>query len=130
LLSAKPVVTNFAEISGRLNGPNGSLGDWLLPTNVNLQLQTTLGAAAATMGSAQTNLNVLSSNLMVSLENVARLTSNLHAQVQANGLILTEISDLILHGDEMIQGLKSHWLLRSAFKPGTNKPPESMVKPR
>ena len=78
----------------------------------------------------QTNLNNLSSNILVSLENVANLTSNLHAQVQANGLILTELSDLVIHTDDMVQGLKRHWLLRSAFRSGTNRPPESIVKPR
>jgi len=131
LISAKPVVTNFAQISANLSGPKGSLGEWLLPTNVNLQLQKTLTTANATVGSAQTNLNAISSNLLVSLESVANLTSNLHAQVQANGLILTEISDLVIHTDEIVQGLKRHWLLRSAFGgAGTNKPPQSILRPR
>jgi len=131
LISAKPVVTNFAQISANLSGPKGSLGEWLLPTNVNLQLQQTLATANATVGSAKTNLNVLSSNLLLSLENVANLTSNLHAQVQANGLILTEISDLVIHTDEIVQGLKRHWLLKSAFGgAGTNKPPQSILTPR
>jgi len=130
LVSAKPVVTNFAAISANLSGPKGSLGEWLLPTNVNAQLQNTLTTANATLGSVQTNLNSISSNLLASLENVANLTSNLHAQVQGNALILTEISDLVVHTDEIVQGLKRHWLLRSAFRPGTNQPPESTVKPR
>ena len=64
------------------------------------------------------------------MENIANLTSNLHAQVEANGLILTELSDLVIHTDDMIQGLKHHWLLRSAFGQKTNPPPESIVKPR
>jgi len=130
LVSAKPVVTNFAQITANLSGPKGSLGEWLLPTNVNLQLQTTLGTANSTLLTAQTNLNALSSNLLTSLENVANLTSNLHAQVEANGLILTELSDLVIHADDVMQGLKRHWLLRSAFGSGTNRPPESILKPR
>ena len=130
LLSAKPVVTNFAQITAHLSGPRGSLGEWIFPTNVNLQLQNTLGSANTTLLTAQTNLNVLSSNVLASLENVANLTSNLHAQVEANGLILTEISDLVIHTDDMVQGLKRHWLLRSAFGKPTNQPPESIVKPR
>ena len=130
LVSAKPGVTNFAHITANLSGPKGSLGEWLLPTNVNVQLQNTLGSANSTVLTAQTNLNALSSNLLASLENVANLTSNLHAQVQANGLILTEISDLVIHTDEMMQGLKGHWLLRSAFRQGSNQPPQGIVKPR
>ncbi|HEY0455884.1 MAG TPA: MlaD family protein [Verrucomicrobiae bacterium] len=130
LLSAKPIVTNFAQISANLSGPKGTLGDWLLPTNINAQLLTTLSAAGGTMNSAQTNLNLLSSNILASLENVASLTSNLNAQVQANGLILSQISDLIVHSDEMIQGLKRHWLLKSSFGAKTNQPIESIVKPR
>ena len=130
LVSAKPGVTNFAHITANLSGPKGSLGEWLLPTNVNVQLQNTLGSANSTVLTAQTNLNALSSNLLASLENMANLTSNLHAQVQANGLILTEISDLVIHTDEMMQGLKRHWLLRSAFRQGTNQPAQSVVKPR
>jgi len=130
LISAKPVVTNFAQIAANLSGPKGSLGEWLFPTNVNQQLQNTLTTANATLGTAQTNLSAMASNILVSLENVANVTSNLHAQVQANGLILTELSDLVIHSDEMVQGLKRHWLLRSAFGPNTNPAPESVVKPR
>jgi hypothetical protein len=131
LISAKPVVTNFAQISANLSGPKGSLGEWLLPTNVNVQLQKTLTTANETVGSIQTNLNLLSSNLLVSLENIANLTSNLHAQVQANGSILTEVSDLVIHTDEIVQGLKRHWLLRSTFGGAdTNKPAQSILTPR
>jgi MlaD protein len=130
LVSAKPVVTNFVQITANLSGAKGSLGEWLLPTNVNLQLQTVLASANGTMTTAQTNLNLVSSNLLLSLENVANLTSNLHAQVEGNALILTEISELIVHADEMVQGLKHHWLLKSAFGQGTNRPLESIVKPR
>ena len=52
------------------------------------------------------------------------------AQVQANGLMLTEISELVVHTDEMIQGLKRHWLLKSAFAQPTNAPVQSIVRPR
>ena len=130
LVSAKPILTNLAQITANLSGPKGSLGDWILPTNINAQLQLTLGSANSTIATAQTNLNVLSSNIVVSLQNVANLTSNLHAQVDANGLILTEISDLIIHTDDMMQGLKRHWLLKSAFGPVTNVPPQSILQPR
>jgi len=130
LLSAKPVVTNFAQITANLSGPKGSLGEWLLPTNINLQLQNTLGSANTTLLTANSSIHALSSNLLVSLENVASLTSNLSAQVQANGLVLTELSDLIVHTDEMVQGLKRHWLLKGSFRAETNQTIESILKPR
>src|SRR5206468_303428 len=130
LVSAKPVVTNFAQITANLSGPKGTLGEWLLPTNVNSQLQTTLVSANLIVNSTRTNLGTVVSNLTVSLENVATLTSNLAAQVQANGLILTELSELVIHSDEMVQGLKRHWLLKSAFGPATNAEVRSIVQPR
>jgi hypothetical protein len=130
LVSAKPILTNFAQISANLSGPKGTLGEWILPTNINAQLQTTLAAASGTMTSAQTNLNVLSTNILSSLENLANLTSNLNAQVQANGLILYQLSELVVHSDELVQGLKRNWLLKSSFNQKTNQPPQSIVKPR
>jgi len=130
LLSLKPAVANLEQITANLRAPKGSLGEWLIPTNLNIELQTTLGSANSTVLSAQTNLNLLSSNLLVSLENLANLTGNLHAQVEANGLILSEISELVVHTDQMIHGLKRHWLLKSAFRQGTNAPVRSILKPR
>jgi hypothetical protein len=123
LVEAKPVVTNFAQITANLSGPKGSLGEWLFPTNVNAQL-------TATLGSANTNVSLVSSNLLMALDNVANLTSNLNAQVQANGLILSQISELIVNANDMVQGLKRHWLLKSSFNQQTNAPAESVVKPR
>jgi hypothetical protein len=130
LVTAKPVITNLSQITANLSGPKGTLGEWIIPTNINAQLQATLGSANATVNSTRTNLNVLASNITVSLENIATLTSNLAAQVQANGLILSQLSDLLVHSDDMVQGLKRHWLLKSAFAQGTNAAVESIVQPR
>ena len=130
LVSAKPVVTNFAQITANLSGPKGSLGEWILPTNLNARLDAALVSANVTVGAANTNLQLISSNLLTTLENVSNLTSNLNAQVQANGMILSEISALIVNTDDMIQGLKRHWLLKGSFGPGTNAPSESVVQPR
>ena len=129
LVSTKPVVTNFAQISANLKDPKGSMGEWLIPTNINTGLETTLATANSTAVTAQTNLAALSASVLDSLENVANLTSNLNAQVQANSLMLNQISELIIHSDEMIQGLKRHWLLRSSFGNLTNAPVQSVVKP-
>jgi ABC-type transporter Mla subunit MlaD len=114
-LGAHPVVSNLALVTAQLDHP-GALGDWLLPTNLNRQLESTLGNADATLASANTNLTVLAENLGRSLDNLANLTSNLNGQVQMNTNILGEISRAIINADSFVQGLKHHWLLRSAFR--------------
>ena len=63
----------------------------------------------------RTNLTALAENLGRSLDNLANLTSNLNSQVQVNTNILGEISRAIVNADSFVQGLKRHWLLRSAF---------------
>ena len=75
------------------------------------------------MAGANSNLTVLAQNLNRSLDNLASITSNLNAQVQSNTNILTAISDAIIHADQFVQGLKHHWLFRSAFKTATPKAP-------
>jgi ABC-type transporter Mla subunit MlaD len=137
VLSARPAVSNLTTITAQLERP-GSLGDWLLPTNIHRQLETTLGSANTALGSAHTtldtantNLAVLAANLGRSLDHLADLTSNLNNQVQVNTNILSEISRAIIDADEFIQGLKRHWLLRSAFRnKGTNAPPGPTVPPQ
>ncbi len=129
LVSAQPSVTNLQLITSHLTQPEGSLGEWLIPTNLNRGLANTLDAAQITMTSAQTNLTTLTSNLTVSLVNVADLTSNLNAQVEANSFILSQISDLVAHANDMVQGLKRHWLFKGAFNPSTNEPIHSVVRP-
>jgi hypothetical protein len=128
---AQPIVTNFAVITANLREPKGSLGEWLIPTNLNSQLSVTLSSANTTLSKAtgavtslETNITMLATNLDATLQNLANITSNLNVQVQVNTNILGNISSLVTHSDEMIQGLKHHWLLRSAFKGKTNTPPD------
>lgn len=132
----KPVADNITAITTRLREPKGSLGEWLIPTNLNQQLEQTLSAAGGTLGAASntlttanttianadTNLTLLLSNLNRSLDSLAGITSNLNSQVQSNTNILGEVSAAVVHADDLVQGLKRHWLLRSAFKK-TNAPP-------
>ncbi len=125
----QPLVTNLTVISGQLRDPHGSLGEWLIPTNINTQLASTLDSANTTIRSANTNLNSVSANLNQTLLQLAEITSNLNAQVQANSLMLTEISSLIVDSDDLVQGLKRNWLLKSSFAPATNAPLQSVVKP-
>ncbi|MBI3416597.1 MAG: MCE family protein [Verrucomicrobia bacterium] len=132
----QPIASNLADITTRLRDPHGSLGEWLLPTNLHLQLQQTLTNANATLVTANstlttvdTNLTALVDNIGRSLDNLANLTSNLNTQVQGNTNLLSEISSAISHTDNLVQGLKRHWLLRSAFRGKTNQPPTRPLSP-
>ncbi|HWY74938.1 MAG TPA: MlaD family protein [Verrucomicrobiae bacterium] len=128
--NARPLVTNLSFITANLRNPEGSLGEWLIPTNTHAQLDTALTNANATLVTANTNIANLAEELSRSLDNLANITSNLNNQVEVNSNILTHISDIVVHSDQFIQGLKRHWLLRSAFKtPKTNAPPARRVEP-
>lgn len=130
LVVAQPMVTNFAVISAHLREPGG-LTQWALGANGDRQLQGTLTNLNALLGNTDTNLNRLTAEISLTLENVAGITSNLNAQVQANSNILWSISKTITDTDDMIQGLKRHWLLRSAFKTkATNAPVKPLQSPR
>ena len=112
---AKPAVSNLNMALTQLNQP-GALGEWLLPTNINQKLDSVLGGANSTLNNANTNLTVLMQSLYESLENLSQITSNLNAQVQANTNVLSSVSKAIVDADNLVQGLKHHWLFRSAFK--------------
>lgn len=127
--AARPVVSNLALATAQLNQPGG-LGEWLLPTNINQKLDSVLGSADSAVTSTSTNLAAVLQSVNLSLLNLADLTSNLNAQVQINTNILSEISRAVTDTDDLVQGLKRHWLLRSAFKtPRTNPPPKSANQP-
>ncbi len=118
---ARPVATNLAYISAQLREP-GAFGEWLLGTNAPRQVNATVENANAIINHADTNLAAFFANLAVSLDNLAGITSNLNAQVQANTNILGAISRTVVDADDLVQGLKRHWLLRSAFRTRTNAP--------
>jgi len=127
--STRPAVSNLAAATAHLDRPGG-LGEWLLPTNVNRQLESTLGQANATIANVNTNLSALVENLGRTLDNLANMTASLNQQVQSNTNILAGVSETVTHYDEFIEGLKHHWLLRSAFKnKNTNAPPARPVQP-
>lgn len=129
-MNAQPALSNLAILTAEMNRP-GTLGEWLLPTNINQKLDTALGTADTTLNTANTtlasansNMTVLVENLVRSLDNLANLTSNLNNQVEVNTNILSVISRAVVDTDDLVQGLKRHWLLRSAFKTKpTNAPP-------
>ena len=124
IAEARPMLTNFTlMISGQLREPGG-LGTWALGTNGNEQIQGALTNLNSLLANSDTNLNALSASIGITLDNVAGITSNLNAQVQANSNILWGISKTVTDSDDFVQGLKRHWFLRSAFKEKkTNAPP-------
>src|ERR1044071_4429763 len=123
-VSAQPVAANLADITRQLRDFNGSMGRWLFTTNFNEQLERVANNANSTLSDADTNLVVLARKFSQSLDNLAAMTSNLTVQVQSNTNMLGGISEAVRHTDELVQGLKRHWLLRSAFKTkSTNQPP-------
>lgn len=126
-INVQPAISNVTTLLSELNRP-GALGDWLLPTNVNQKLDSVMGGADAAVATLNTNLLTLNQTL----EHLADLTSNLNHQVQVNTNILTDISKTVVDSDNLVQGLKHHWLLRSAFKnenKKTNAPPDKVNNP-
>jgi ABC-type transporter Mla subunit MlaD len=122
-LDARPAASNLAALTAQLRGP-GSLGQWALGPNGQRNLDAVLENVNATVAHTDTNLTALAENLARSLDHLAALTSNLNAQVQANTNMLGAISRAVVDADDLVQGLKRHWLLRSAFKvKPTNAPP-------
>ncbi|HXR03765.1 MAG TPA: MlaD family protein [Verrucomicrobiae bacterium] len=120
IVAAQPVITNFAVISAQLREP-GSPMVWALGTNGNEQLQGALSNANALLADTDTNLTAI-------LFQLADITSNLNAQVQANTNMLGTISKTVMDADDFVQGLKHHWLLRSAFKKENKTNPPAMKK--
>jgi ABC-type transporter Mla subunit MlaD len=127
-VSTQPVATNLAEITAELREFNGSLGRWLFSTSFNYQLDLAATNANSTLTGVDTNMLVLAEKLSLSFDHLASITSNLNEQVRSNTNVLSAISQAVSHSDEFVQGLKRHWLLRSAFKTkSTNSPPARPV---
>ena len=128
IVAARPLLTNFTAISAQLREPGGPML-WALGTNGSDQLQGVLTNVNALLVNTDTNLNALTAGVALTLENLAGITSNLNAQVQANSNLLGGISKTITDSDDFVQGLKRHWLLRSAFKVKDTNAPATKVAP-
>ncbi len=126
LADAKPIVENLAKITGNLTEPDGSLGQWIIPPEINRQLTQALANANVLLTNSDAQITTVAGELDRAIENLADITANLNRQVQRNTNIVSEVSKLIIDTDDMVQGLKRHWLLRSAFK----KKPEESKRPR
>jgi ABC-type transporter Mla subunit MlaD len=119
-----PASADLAYITAQLRDP-GSLGEWAMGTNVPVQIGSALTGAERLVSNTDSNLVLLTLQIGESLENVASLTSNLNWQVQQNTNMLLSISEAVVHADELVQGLKRHWLLRSAFKDKREENPDA-----
>lgn len=141
LADARPIITNAAAISESLKNPDGSLGKWILGSQMNSQLTQTLATvnvtltnanntilqAKTTIGNTDSNVTKLATSLDNTLINLANVTSNLNAQVQMNTNLVSTVNNAIVTADTFVQGLKKHWLLRSAFK---EKKPKYIKEPK
>jgi ABC-type transporter Mla subunit MlaD len=114
----RPILANLETITGQLTDPNGSLGAWLLTPELREGLDTTL-----------TTLNGNLESLDDTLTNVSAMTGSLRGQVESNDYILDELSSLITETDDLVRGLKRHWLLQSAFELPPATTPEALDTP-
>lgn len=114
-VGAQPLVSNLTFLTAELQGPS-ALGNWVWGTNLQPALEATLASTHQFLAHTDTNLAAIMDQFEVSLLNLAHLTSNLNAQVQAHPEMLGAISQAVTNTDDLVQGLKRHWLLRSAFK--------------
>jgi ABC-type transporter Mla subunit MlaD len=137
LADARPILTNAAAITENLKDPNGSLGKWILSPELNAQLGETLTNAnqlivqvKGTVSNTDSNVTKLASGLDETIINLANITSNLNAQVQSNSNLVSNVNSAIVTADTMMQGLKRHWLLRSAFKEKKPKEPKQVTPVR
>jgi ABC-type transporter Mla subunit MlaD len=115
IVAAQPLVHNFADISTQLREPGGVV-NWAIGTNGDLQIQTALTNLNSLLAHTDTNLDALVINIGQTLDNVADITGGLRKQVEANTNMLSSIGKIVIDSDNLVQGLKRHWLLRSAFK--------------
>jgi ABC-type transporter Mla subunit MlaD len=96
--NANQIATNMVVVTANLRDPNGSLGQWVLTPEM------------------QTNLNANLVSLDNTLLNLAAITSNLNTQVTTNNTVLSNANKLVVDTDNLVQGLKKHWLLRGVFQ--------------
>jgi len=143
LVEAKPILTNVHVITANLTNKNGSLGDWLIPTNLNVRLDATLDSVTNTLASVKTtigsantivtNLNAqlpaTTTNLNQILRNVTAITSNLNEQIQSNDSLIGNVNDMLIETEDLLRGLKRHWLLKSAFPIPKLEPPPLILEP-
>ncbi len=121
LSQAEAALPNILAVTNRINGVLDNSA--ALTSNANQLVSevhpvvSNLGARLdTTLGTVDTNIAVLAGNLNDTLLNLASITGNLNSQVQSNDQMLSSISRLVIDTDNLMQGLKKHWLLRGVFQ--------------
>ncbi len=115
VVDVRPAMTNVVQLTALLHQPGG-VGTMALGTNGPAQLTEALDKVNRLLASSDTNMDALVQGLLPTLLHVADITSNLNAQVEASPTLIPGMAKTIHDTDDMVQGLKHHWLLRSAFK--------------
>lgn len=88
---------------------------------VTSNLNITISQTHPLLNNVNTFIENSDTNLTALLIHLSDITSNLAAQVQSNTNMLGNVSKTIVDYDTFVQGLKHHWLLRSAFKKENKK---------
>jgi len=123
------ILSNTARATSNLNESivqthpllnNANLFVARLDTNLNI----TINETHPLLTNANDFVVNLNTNITATLLNLASMTSNLNAQVQANSNLLGGMAKTIHDYDTFVQGLKHFWLLRHLYKHETNAPPE------
>ena len=112
----RPVLANLDAITAHLRNPRGSLGEWMLTPELEGKLNGTLDKIDGNL-----------SALRATLQNVDEIAAGLRSKLDANPNLVGEVSGLVRDTDDLVQGLKRHWLPRSAFPQPT--PGEEQLKP-
>ena len=86
-------------------------------------------SANAALTNANAQITEVAASLDQALENLAAITGNLRLQVDGNTNVVGGVSKLIIDTDDMVQGLKRHWLLRSAFCNRGGSTPSAPLRP-
>ncbi len=118
LTKAHPVVANLDTITTHLREPKGSLGEWLLPPDLRARMDHTLQGVDASLV-----------RLQRTLDETQAAAGSLRTQLDSNRHVLGDVSDLVRDTDDLVQGLKRHWLLRSAFPQPAPEAGEPRLEP-
>ena len=120
LVEAQPMLTNFGRHQRAIARAGRADGLGARHQRQSTNRKAHLTNANSLLANTDTNVTAI-------LINLADITSNLNAQVQANSNMLSSISKIVVDTDDFVQGLKRHWLLRSAFKKEHNAPAEPVA---
>ncbi len=99
--AAHPIITNLASITANLKDPHGSLGEWLIPTNLNQQLELTLGSTRLTL----TNVNSTLTNLSATAVTAAHTLTNLSTTLTNANVTLGTANQFVGHTDTNLTAL-------------------------